>query len=224
MIRKGLRQAPDGGNVAITSGELITCVAGALGMARETVAIHFRHLREGGMVSQKGRGRGAASMTSLDAARLIIAVAGSFAVKDSVATVAAFGPLLPPRVSAGLCFEDMLARLIDKLAAWAAEGQLPGLYLGLRGSVAKQGAPAVELVSGVGTDLKNTPKGARLRWHRQTGVGAATFGELAHVGQEMTGDEVLSGRFAGMGMVQARYIAPYAIGAVALKLSPHALR
>src|SRR5690606_23778440 len=130
---------------------------------------------------------------------------GSFAVKDSVATVAAFGPLLP-RVSAGLCFEDMLARLIDKLAAWAAEGQLPGPYLGLRAPLVtvKRGA-SVELVSGVGTDLKNTPKGARLRWHKQAGIGigveAATFGELAHVGREMTGEEVLSGRFASFGMV-----------------------
>jgi hypothetical protein len=45
------------------------------------------------MISFKGHGRGAAAMTTLDAARLLIAAAGSSFVKDSLKTLEGFGKL-----------------------------------------------------------------------------------------------------------------------------------
>src|ERR1700687_3500599 len=54
--------------------ELVTAVAQAEGMEEVTVGVFARHAREAGLISQAGRGRGAARMTVRDAANLIIAV------------------------------------------------------------------------------------------------------------------------------------------------------
>jgi hypothetical protein len=78
-----------------TIGEMVDIMGRALGLSREGVAGHMRMLRENGMLTMKGHGRGAAKMTYADAARLLIAVAGSLATKDSVETVQSFGELEP---------------------------------------------------------------------------------------------------------------------------------
>lgn len=49
-----------------------------------------RYLREAGLLTQAGRGRGAAHMTSLDAARFLIGLNGSPTAKDAPNTVKAF--------------------------------------------------------------------------------------------------------------------------------------
>jgi DNA-binding transcriptional ArsR family regulator len=76
-----------------SSVELADMVADALGLGGQTVRHHLRNLGEQKLVSYRGRGRHAAEMTSLDAARLVITAAGSQFVKDSVATLARFGSL-----------------------------------------------------------------------------------------------------------------------------------
>ena len=68
-------------------------VADALGVGRQSVLHHLRNLGVRKLITYHGRGRHAAGMTPLDAARLTIAVVGSPLVKDSVATVEEFGSL-----------------------------------------------------------------------------------------------------------------------------------
>src|ERR1700686_4220700 len=68
-------------------------VADAFGVGRQSVLHHLRNLGVRKLITYHGRGRHAAGMTPLDAARLTIAVVGSPLVKDSVATVEQFGSL-----------------------------------------------------------------------------------------------------------------------------------
>jgi hypothetical protein len=115
-----------------TSGELCISVATALGIPFETTREHLRNIRRAGMISFKGHGRGAAAMTTLDAARLLIAAAGSSFVKDSIETLDGFGKLKPtrksprPRGMKEITLEGYLADVMQKLID---EGdQLPDAY------------------------------------------------------------------------------------------------
>lgn len=113
-----------------TSGELCHSIATALGISFETAREHLRNIRRAGMISFKGHGRGAAEMTTLDASRLLIATAASPFTKASVATVEAFGSLLPNRegrLKANLetHLANMLQRLIDERANLAPAYRRP---------------------------------------------------------------------------------------------------
>ena len=77
-----------------TSGGLIEIIADALGLTVETVGVHVRFLRMAGLLNRRGVGRSAAIMTTLDAARVLLAAVGSQHVKDSVETVKEFGALV----------------------------------------------------------------------------------------------------------------------------------
>lgn len=99
-----------------TSGELCKSVAAALGIPFETTREHLRNIRRVGLISFKGHGRGAAEMTTLDAARLLIAAAASPYTKASVVTVESFGSLLPSRerrLKSNL--ETYLANMLQRL-------------------------------------------------------------------------------------------------------------
>jgi hypothetical protein len=74
-----------------TPSELGKAVAAAFGVSEASVAVHDRNLLLGGLRTAGGRGRGAAQVTATDAATLLIAVAGSRNVKDSVKTVNTHG-------------------------------------------------------------------------------------------------------------------------------------
>lgn len=78
-----------------TPGKLRDVVASALGLSEQlqTVDVHLRNLREAGLISKAKRGRGAAEIGPDDAANLLIAVAGSSYVKDSVSAVEKYGSL-----------------------------------------------------------------------------------------------------------------------------------
>lgn len=74
-------------------GELVKATAAALGVPEASVIVHDRNLAIAGIRSKGGRGRSAAKMTSLDAANLLIGVAASSAVKETVSTVQEYGNL-----------------------------------------------------------------------------------------------------------------------------------
>jgi hypothetical protein len=78
-----------------TPGKLRDVVASALGLSEQLqmVDVHLRNLREAGLISKAKRGRGAAEVGPDDAANLLIAVAGSSYVKDSVSAVEKYGSL-----------------------------------------------------------------------------------------------------------------------------------
>ncbi|GJE46948.1 hypothetical protein AEGHOMDF_6157 [Methylobacterium soli] len=58
-----------------------------------------RHLREAGLISQGGRGRGGAQMSTADAANLLIGVNASTSAKDAVAAVYHYRELVCSRLS-----------------------------------------------------------------------------------------------------------------------------
>jgi hypothetical protein len=77
-----------------TPAQLMVVVANVLGISHSTVVTHDRHLAKAGLRTVGGRGTGAAQMTARDAARLLLAVVGASAVKDSLVPVQRHGRLL----------------------------------------------------------------------------------------------------------------------------------
>jgi hypothetical protein len=73
-----------------TLSDLVTAVAGATGLPEATVFAYGRFARQAKLISQKGRGRSAASMSLHDAANLIIAVAGTGITREAAATIRNF--------------------------------------------------------------------------------------------------------------------------------------
>ena len=104
-------------------------LAESTGTAEKSITVIARWLREDGLLSQKGRGRGAAQATPLDAARLLIALMVGGKMKNAPQAVRDFGQLvsmIPSKEAGGrkinlenLCglpdghtFEEGLAALI----------------------------------------------------------------------------------------------------------------
>ncbi|HVT26637.1 MAG TPA: hypothetical protein VHE81_01335 [Lacipirellulaceae bacterium] len=79
----------------MTPGELVKAVAEVLGMPEMNVIYYDRKLVEAGLRSKHGRGRGAAHVTSRDAAHLLTSILGSMQVKDAVATVRRYSATRP---------------------------------------------------------------------------------------------------------------------------------
>ncbi len=111
-----------------TSGELIEHFAKVLKLSPVTVAAHYRSLREAGLVTKGGRGRSAASMSWLDAGRLLLALMGSDTAVNAADAVRELGVLRQsfywaenenvPKVDLsdllrGLTFDHAVARLLE---------------------------------------------------------------------------------------------------------------
>jgi DNA-binding transcriptional ArsR family regulator len=79
----------------VTPGKLRDAVADALGLGEQvsTIDVHLRNLRENGLIAKNKRGRGAAEMGPGDAVALLMAVAGSQYVRESVSTVRRYSKL-----------------------------------------------------------------------------------------------------------------------------------
>jgi hypothetical protein len=73
--------------------ELTEVTAKALGYPLPTVRLFARRLREAGLLSEAGRGRGAAQATPLDAARLLIALLATQSPSRAAGCVVDFGGL-----------------------------------------------------------------------------------------------------------------------------------
>jgi hypothetical protein len=114
-----------------TPKQLVEAVAGVLGISVASVVVHDRNLSNAPVPLRTvaGRGRAAAKMTATDAANLVIAVAGSESVKNSVWAVLTYGGLrgIKTRTTAtGIrsfdelpanhSLAEMLAALIDAVA------------------------------------------------------------------------------------------------------------
>src|SRR4051794_24739669 len=84
--------------VALLS-DLVKAVADVEGIDQTSVGIFARTAREAKLISQKGRGRGAAHMTVRDAANLLIAVNGSRLAKGVSTSVRHFRKLKPTSTS-----------------------------------------------------------------------------------------------------------------------------
>lgn len=73
--------------------EIVTELAAMSGASAQSVGVLARALREAGLISQRGRGRGAAHATPLDAARLCIALMVGGRHRDAAQVVRDFGQL-----------------------------------------------------------------------------------------------------------------------------------
>jgi hypothetical protein len=82
-------------------GQLVQTMADVLGVPKTTSRVHDRHLAIAGLRSMHGRGRGAAKVTSRDAASLLIAILGSATLEDSVRTVERYGATRPASQNTG---------------------------------------------------------------------------------------------------------------------------
>lgn len=101
----------------VSSLQLADIVGDAMGIPRETAQLHLKTIRAAGEISFKGFGRSAAAMTSLDAARLVVAAVGSYFAKDSTLVLKRFGKLKPISKRGRLvqtleeCLADRIAEL-----------------------------------------------------------------------------------------------------------------
>ncbi|MFK4536384.1 hypothetical protein ABIA00_004567 [Bradyrhizobium ottawaense] len=197
----------------MTSLQLAAVVAGALGLSRGTVVQHLRNLQKGDKITFAGHGRGAAPMGPGDAARLLIAAAGSDAVKDSLATLNAFGELLPIRTDGRprpqVTFLDHLTGLLTEIASAPRrdekDSELPKLT-----------NVAFTIVSAACEDRDRHPRfaisktGTRSKW-----MGAISFGprdwEQPMMGES---DFAMQLRGSGSGLIRVKIVTLDALHAV----------
>lgn len=146
-------------------------VAAALGLPAQTVVQHLRNLQRQKLISFKGYGRGAAHMKPIDAARLLIASAGSDHVKDSLAVRDGFGELLPIGSSARGAPRITLE---DHVAAWLTE-LASGAYGDEESRSGGRGGVGLSLISLASNPGKH-PRVAIARWGRPGAIAFATPG------------------------------------------------
>jgi hypothetical protein len=208
-----------------TSGELCLATAEALGISFETTREHLRHIRRAGMISFKGHGRGAATMTTLDASRLLIATAGSSFVKDSVETLEEFGSLQPigsgkpmrgsltevlqPRIAFEKYLAEMMQRLIDE------KEQLSSAYRRPPQDPEPIGSIALRLMSVVSASSKNFPRLAiARRFARTGGVSAVSFASPRWSPPVSNITEYVL-QLRGVGLVQTRDVPAWTLAEIA---------
>jgi hypothetical protein len=76
-----------------TLSDLITTLSWTTSIPEATVFAYGRFAREAGLISQGGRGKGAATMTVRDAANLLIAVGGTAVTRDAGTAIKRFRPM-----------------------------------------------------------------------------------------------------------------------------------
>jgi hypothetical protein len=79
--------------IMATLSDLVTAVAGVIGLPEATVFAYGRFARQAGLISQKGRGRSAASMSVADATNLLIAVCATGVTREAGAAIKTFRSL-----------------------------------------------------------------------------------------------------------------------------------
>ncbi|MFN7231115.1 MAG: hypothetical protein ACK5U9_04745 [Brevundimonas sp.] len=106
-----------------TPGQLKSTLARVFAYPESAIDYPWRALREAGLVTKGGRGRSAAKVTARDAARLVIAVAGSVPSSEVVASARRYGALagdwsiqpnfsVPDWLSVSSTLEDLLTAMI----------------------------------------------------------------------------------------------------------------
>jgi len=214
----------------VSSRQLADVVGDALGIPRESAQLHLKMIRAAGEISFKGYGRAAAAMSSLDAARLVIASAGSVFAKDSVDVLARFAKLVPISRRSGLTetLEDCLERRIGELPIEVPppEHVSPSPEWQRRFGSRRLAETALQLLDPIPTDktTKGTlPHYAILRWLDQSGHGKVlVFGpEGEHIDR---GTEIpdLVDRYSSHRLFQVRIVRRESLIDIATALKGHA--
>src|SRR5262244_3366259 len=84
--------ATDEGDMANLS-ELVSGLSVVTGVPEATVFAYGRFAREAGLIAQRGRGRGAATMGPEDAANLVIAVGGTAVTREGGEAINIYRPM-----------------------------------------------------------------------------------------------------------------------------------
>ena len=79
--------------IMATLSDLVTALAGVTGLPEARVFAYGRFARQAGLISQKGRGRSAASMSVTDATNLLIAVCATDVTREAGAAIKTFRQL-----------------------------------------------------------------------------------------------------------------------------------
>jgi hypothetical protein len=165
------------------------------------------------MISFKGHGRGAAAMTTLDAARLLLAAAGSSFVKDSVETLEEFGSLEP--VEAGkparggvttapklrIVLEKYLAEVMQRLID--EREHLPSAYRRPPQDAPPPGISGLTLMSIVSAPSKHFPRMVIVRRFTSRGVGAVSFAS-PKLSSPVSNVTEYALQLRGVGLIQTR--------------------
>jgi hypothetical protein len=99
--------------------DLAKGLAAGLGMPEAQIVVYDRYIRDAGLRSRKGRGRGAAQVTARDAANLVTAVLGTGEVKYAAHAVRRYSETRPQRRASGKALYGALG--ISELAALPGE-------------------------------------------------------------------------------------------------------
>ncbi|MBR0999307.1 MULTISPECIES: hypothetical protein [Bradyrhizobium] len=161
----------------ISSIALGNVVADALGEGRPRVQLQLKRIRAADHISFKGYGRGAAAMGSLDAARLMIAVAGALFATDALEALLRFKDLpgTSPKGN-GRVLEGFLKERIDAVRS----GQDASFFGSAMARPFNPAGEAALKLIWTGPPGKNGPSAAVVRWFRNDGKSdAATFSNVA---------------------------------------------
>jgi len=153
----------------VTSRELADLVGDALGISRASAQLHLKTIRAAGQILFKGYGRAAADMTSLEAARLVLACAGSTFAKDSMEVLTRFAHLGPAGTRRPLItLEQFLADRIAELPMYVSPEQRErglGRSFGSR----RLAQTALQLYEPIGETTEGLPRFAVVRWLEEKG-------------------------------------------------------
>lgn len=185
-----------------TPKDLIASVAELTGVPIATVIVHDRNLAEAGLRTPALRGRGVSRVTYQDAANLLIAVAASRNVKDSVKTVRDYAELNADsgmqfgEEVRGRTFGDALAALLEAVPTTperfsGRDSRSDEIVVSIYGpdlsaqiDVRRHGEPARRWQF----DTRGWPKSDRPRSGDLTYIAQFTHATLGHVGTLVAGD------------------------------------
>lgn len=217
-----------------TSGELIEIVATALELSPETVGVHMRYLRMAKLINRRGVGRSAATMFEIDAARMILASAGSLLVKDAVESVVGFGELPlanaapvegPPRRSPldpiGFPRKSLELTLVAALRnirrSYSDRGFLDLVYRDQfvdDDAVEKMGLPALQLL----LCSRHALPPLRAAVVRRFADGEVSLFSFGRFDREVVDERSFFAAADLPGLIQSRWVSPRALAQIALKL------
>lgn len=165
----------------LTSRNLADVVGDALGITRASAQLHLKTIRVDGQISFKGYGRGAADMTSLDAARLVISVAGSTFAKDSAQVLERFAGLTPVGTKRSqIKLEDFLSERIAELPM-PVMPELRDRSVGRSFGSRRLAQTALQLYEPIGEKVDKAPRYAVVRWLEREGHSKRRiFGSAGH--------------------------------------------
>jgi hypothetical protein len=187
-----------------TSVEMAIAMADAMGLPRESFRLHLRHLSEAGEITFKGHGRSAAAMTTADAGKLLIAVAGSSFVKDSVDTLRGFASLTS-RASLASDARRFDVAVIDSLDRVVAYLKNPGTATSGKADLEDYGI-AVKMLSIVGGKVDSPKVAVVRRFHHERGRGGALTFVTPALHPMISSEADLADRLMSGRLIQTRHV------------------